>query len=83
METIVRSSLVASGNTYNPSLIVLRNKGYDLWLEQADDGSTLWCAGGANKASSLIRDRNCLGLWSSGNIWARTGISRIRISTAS
>ncbi len=44
METIVRSSLVASGNTYNPSLIVLRNKGYDLWLEQADDGSTLWCA---------------------------------------
>ena len=38
-----RSSLVASGNTYNPSLIVLRQKGYDLWLEKAEDGS-LWCA---------------------------------------
>ena len=44
METNVQSSLVASGNTYNPSLIVLRDKGYDLWLEKADDGSSLWCA---------------------------------------
>ncbi len=43
METKTRSSLVASGNTYNPSLIVLRQKGYDLWLEEAEDGS-LWCA---------------------------------------
>jgi hypothetical protein len=39
----VEQSLVASGNTYNPCLIVLRQKGYDLWLEQADDRS-LWCA---------------------------------------
>ncbi len=37
------SSLVASGNTYNPSLIVLRQKGYKLWLEKGDNGS-LWCA---------------------------------------
>jgi hypothetical protein len=44
METSVQSSLVASGNTYNPSLIVLRDKGYDLWLEKAEDGSSLWCA---------------------------------------
>ena len=44
METGLQSSLVASGNTYNPSLIVLRDKGYDLWLEKADDGSSLWCA---------------------------------------
>lgn len=36
-------SLVASGNTYNPCLIVLRKKGYDLWLEKGDNGS-LWCA---------------------------------------
>jgi hypothetical protein len=43
METSVQSSLVASGNTYNPSLIVLRDKGYDLWLEKGDNGS-LWCA---------------------------------------
>jgi hypothetical protein len=43
MATNVQSSLVASGNTYNPSLIVLRDKGYDLWLEKGDNGS-LWCA---------------------------------------
>jgi len=39
----VQTSLVASGNTYNPSLIVLRDKGYELWLERGADG-TLWCA---------------------------------------
>ena len=44
METSVHSSLVASGNTYNPSLIVLRDKGYDLWLEKAEDESSQWCA---------------------------------------
>lgn len=43
MSTQAAESLVASGNTYNPSLIVLRNKGYHLWLEKADNGS-LWCA---------------------------------------
>jgi hypothetical protein len=43
METEVESSLVAAGNTNNPSLIVLRQKGYDLWLEKSDDRS-LWCA---------------------------------------
>src|SRR5713226_4746198 len=32
VETQVRSCLVASGNTYNPSLLVLRQKGYELWL---------------------------------------------------
>ncbi len=43
MGTTLQSSLVASGNTYNPSLIVLRDKGYDIWLEKGDEGS-LWCA---------------------------------------
>jgi hypothetical protein len=43
MDTTVQSSLLAAGNTYNPSLIVLRDKGYDLWLEKGDSGS-LWCA---------------------------------------
>jgi hypothetical protein len=43
MQTKVQSSLVASGNTYNPSLIMLRDKGYELWLEKGDEGS-LWCA---------------------------------------
>ena len=41
--TVQANSLVASGNTYNPSLIVLRDKGYDLWLEEGQNGS-LWCA---------------------------------------
>jgi hypothetical protein len=43
MNTQVESCLVASGNTYNPSLLVLRQKGYDLWLEKGANGS-LWCA---------------------------------------
>jgi hypothetical protein len=43
MQAQVETSLVASGNTYNPSLIVLRAKGYELWLEKGENGS-LWCA---------------------------------------
>ena len=36
-------SVVASGNTYNPCLIVLRKKGYDIWLEKGDNAN-LWYA---------------------------------------
>jgi hypothetical protein len=43
MEDHVKSNLVAAGNTYNPSLLVLRDKGYDVWLESGED-SLLWCA---------------------------------------
>ena len=43
MNTQVGPCLVASGNTYNPSLLVLRQKGYHLWLEKGENG-TLWCA---------------------------------------
>jgi hypothetical protein len=43
MNPTVQTSLVASGNTYNPCLIVLREKGYELWLEKGDERS-LWCA---------------------------------------
>jgi hypothetical protein len=36
-------SLVAAGNTYNPSLLVLKEKGYD--LEREEEGDTvLWRA---------------------------------------
>jgi hypothetical protein len=42
VETQAASSLVAAGNTYNPSLIVLRQKGYELWLEKGENRS-LWC----------------------------------------
>lgn len=43
MEVGTQSGLVAAGNTYNPSLIVLREKGYDLWLE-GGEARSLWCA---------------------------------------
>jgi hypothetical protein len=43
MDTNLQTSLVASGNTYNPSLLVLRDKGYDLWFEKGDN-AILWCA---------------------------------------
>src|SRR5947209_584737 len=35
----MESSLVASGNTSNPSLLVLREKGYELWLEPGENGT--------------------------------------------
>jgi hypothetical protein len=38
-----RTRLVAAGNTYNPSLIVLRSKGYHLSLEEGEN-CTLWDA---------------------------------------
>jgi len=44
MATDARSALVAAGNTYNPSLIVLRERGYQLWIEAGEDDAPLWCA---------------------------------------
>ena len=43
MPAQLETSLVACGNSCNPCLIVLRQKGYELWLEKGDDGN-LWCA---------------------------------------
>lgn len=37
------TNLVAAGNTYNPSLIVLRTKGYHLWIDE-DGERNLWNA---------------------------------------
>ena len=39
-----RFSLVAAGNTTNPSLMVLRSKGYELRIEQEQDGQTSYVA---------------------------------------
>jgi hypothetical protein len=61
MEISVQNSLVASGNTYNPSLIVLRNKGYELWLEKGDDGS-LWCAKKGDQSFLAYSGPELLGL---------------------
>lgn len=43
MTSTETEGIVASGNTYNPCLLVLRDKGYDVWLEAGDNGS-LWNA---------------------------------------
>ena len=61
METNVQTSLVASGNTYNPSLIVLRNKGYELWLEKGENGS-LWCAKKGDQSFLAYNGPELLGL---------------------
>lgn len=61
METQVESCLVASGNTYNPSLIVLREKGYELWLEKGENGS-LWCARKGGQSFTAYTGPELLGL---------------------
>jgi hypothetical protein len=61
MSTQLEQSLVASGNTYNPSLVVLRDKGYELWLEKGDNGS-LWCARKGNVSFLAYSGPELLGL---------------------
>jgi hypothetical protein len=61
VETQVGSCLVASGNTYNPCLIVLRHKGYELWLEKGDSGS-LWCAKKGDQSFLAYSGPELLGL---------------------
>jgi hypothetical protein len=61
MQALVESSLVASGNTYNPSLIVLRKKGYKLWLEKGEN-RTLWCARKGGRSFIAYTGPELLGL---------------------
>ena len=61
MQSQSGGSLVAAGNTYNPCLILLRQKGYDLWLEQGDKGS-LWCAQKNNQNFMAYSGPELLGL---------------------
>lgn len=61
METKAEKSLVASGNTNNPCLIVLRKKGYDLWLERGDE-QTLWCARKDDRRFTAYSGPELLGL---------------------
>jgi hypothetical protein len=37
------TSLIAGRNTYNPCLVVLRKKGYTLWVDELDE-RLLWNA---------------------------------------
>jgi hypothetical protein len=66
----VRSSLVASGNTNNPSLIVLRAKGYDLWIEKAEDDQSLWCAKKGTQSFLAYSGPELLGLVA---LWEQLG----------
>ncbi len=43
MKDSERTGISAAGNTNNPCLLILREKGYRLWLEPMEQGS-LWCA---------------------------------------
>jgi hypothetical protein len=54
-------SLVTAGNTYNPSLLVLRRKGYDLWLEKGGN-SNLWCARKGKQSLMAYTGPELLGL---------------------
>ena len=63
------SSLVASGNTYNPCLIVLREMGYDLALESGTNGS-LWCAKKGDQRFLAYSGPELLGLVA---LWERFG----------
>jgi hypothetical protein len=49
------------GQHLNPSLIVLRQKGYDLWLEKAENGS-LWCAKKGEQSFMAYTGPELLGL---------------------
>lgn len=69
MEMQVQSCFVASGNTYNPSLLVLRRKGYQLWLEKGDNGS-LWCAKKGDKSFLGYTGPELLGLVT---LWEQLG----------
>jgi hypothetical protein len=69
MSTQTESTLVASGNTYNPSLIVLRSKGYDLWLEHGENGS-LWCARKVEQSFLAYSGPELLGLVT---VWEHLG----------
>ena len=69
MDAQVESCLVASGNTHNPSLIVLRQMGYELWLEKGDNGS-LWCAKKGGQGFLAYTGPELLGLVV---LWERLG----------
>lgn len=60
-DTQLESCLVALGNSYNPSLIVRRQKGYELWLEKGDNGS-LWCAKKGDQSFLAYTGPELLGL---------------------
>jgi hypothetical protein len=68
-------SLVAAGNTTNPSLIVLRSKAYELRIEQEQDGQTSYVAAKDSREFLAYSAAELLGLvalWENlGDNWNR------------
>jgi len=58
----VEYSVVAAGNTCNPCLLVLKDKGYRLWIKKAKDGDTLWFAEKNGVALLAYSSQELLGL---------------------
>jgi hypothetical protein len=58
---MTRHRLTASGNTYNPCLLILRGKGYALSAEQSDD-RFIWSAEKAGHAFAAYSPPELLGL---------------------
>jgi hypothetical protein len=54
-------NLFAAGNTYNPSLIVLKRKGYQLWAKEYN-GGVLWMASKDQDSFSADSPPELLGL---------------------
>jgi hypothetical protein len=65
-------SLIAAGNTYNPCLVVLKNKGYDVSIEEGEE-TLLWVATSNRNTFSAYSPPELLGivcLWESfGENW--------------
>jgi hypothetical protein len=68
------TSLVAAGNTYNPCLLILTQKGYRLWVEEGEE-CLLWNAEKAGQSFMAYSPPELLGiviLWEElGENWNR------------
>lgn len=53
--------IILAGNTYNPCLVVLRQKGYRLWVEGRKDRN-IWCARKAHREFAAYSAPELLGL---------------------
>lgn len=75
-------TLVAAGNTYNPALLVLQYKGYQLTMTKEESGSVVWFANKPGLDFCAYSPPELLGLvclWESfGDDWNRQEPNLIR-----
>jgi hypothetical protein len=55
------NKIVAAGNTYNPCLLILKEKGYSLWAENAKD-QVIWNARNDDREFSGYSPPELLGI---------------------